>query len=234
MSNNIIVLLINFLIGAIGLFVFISKKKIDSASQMKKKYFFYLFIVIFILTCIRFLGIYLPVIFCLIVLIGVYEIFNIAKNDILILILSLLIFLAEGFFFIKFSLVKWEIVAWMYTLVVTFDGYCQICGQLFGKNLMIPKISPRKTWEGLFGGIILTFVSAFFLQKVLPHYYIMVLLVIITSLTGDLLASLLKRLVKAKDFNNLIPGHGGILDRFDSFIFSGCVFGILNIFYAFS
>jgi len=229
-SHNIIVLLINFLIGAIGLFVFISKKKIDSASQMKKKYFSYLFIVFFILACIRFSGEYLPMIFGIIVLMGFYEIFKITKSNRIILILSLLVFLAEGFFFIKFSFVKWEVIAWAYTLVVTFDGYCQICGQLFGKNRMIPKISPRKTWEGFFGGIILTFVSAFFLQKVLPHYYLMVWLVIITSLAGDLLASFLKRLVKAKDFSNLIPGHGGILDRFDSFIFCGCVMGIISVY----
>jgi phosphatidate cytidylyltransferase len=233
MSDNIIVLVLNFLIGAIGLFVFIRKKKIDSASLLTKKYFSYLLIVSVLLTCIRFSGIYLSWIFSLIVIAGAYEIIKISKKDKTVLTLSLLIFITEGYFFVSFGFEKWEIVAWVYTLVVIFDGYCQICGQLFGKHLLFPKISPRKTWEGLISGVILTYISAFFLKNVLPHYYFMVLLVVITSLAGDLLASFLKRRVHVKEFSNLIPGHGGIMDRFDSFIFCGCLFGIINMIYAF-
>jgi phosphatidate cytidylyltransferase len=233
MINIIIVLVINFLIGAIGLFVFIRKKNMDSKSQRNKKYFSYLILVSLLLACIRYSGIYLAFIFGIIVLIGAYEIVRIAKSNKTILILSLLLFFTEGFFFVKFATVRWEIVAWAYTLVVTFDGYCQICGQLFGKKLMVPKISPRKTWEGLFGGIILTYISAFFLQRVLPQYYLMVLLVIVAALSGDLLASYLKRLLKEKEYSDLIPGHGGIMDRFDSFILCGCLFEILNIIFVF-
>jgi phosphatidate cytidylyltransferase len=232
MNNNIFVLVINFLIGAIGLFVFIRNKKIDSASMLTRKYFSYLLIVSCILACIRFSGIYLPIIFSIIVIAGAYEIIKISKKNNTVLILSLLIFITEGCFFVNFGFAKWEVIAWVYTLVVTFDGYCQICGQMFGKNLLLAKISPRKTWEGFIGGIILTFISSFFLQKVLPHYYLMVLLVVVSSLTGDLLASSLKRRVCVKDFSNLIPGHGGIMDRFDSFIFCGCLFGLINIIYA--
>jgi phosphatidate cytidylyltransferase len=234
MSSNVIVLLINFMIGAIGLFVFIRKKKIDSASLLTKKYFSYLVIVSCILACIRFSGIYLPIIFFIIAAGGAYEIIKISNKEKTVLILSLLIFIIEGFFFVRFGFMKWEIVAWVYTLVVIFDGYCQICGQLFGKKLLLPTISPRKTWEGLIGGTLLTFISAFFLQKVLPHYYFMVMLVVVASLAGDLLASFLKRRVHVKEFSNLIPGHGGIMDRFDSFIFCGCLFGIINIIYAFN
>jgi phosphatidate cytidylyltransferase len=233
MINIIIVLVINFLIGAIGLFVFIRKKNMDSKSQRNKKYFSYLILVSLLLACISYSGIYLAFIFGIIVLIGAYEIVRIAKSNKTVLILSLMLFFAEGFFFVKFATVRWEIVAWAYTLVVTFDGYCQICGQLFGKKLMIPKISPRKTWEGLFGGIILTYISAFFLQRVLPQYYLMVLLVIVAALSGDLLASYLKRLLKEKEYSDLIPGHGGIMDRFDSFILCGCLFEILNIIFVF-
>ncbi len=233
MVNIIIVLAINFLIGAIGLFVFIRKKNIDTRSQRTSKYFSYLIIVSSLLACIRYSGAYLAIIFGIIILFGAYEIYRITKSNKSILILSLLLFLIEGLFFIKFSFIRWEIVAWVYTLVVTFDGYCQICGQLFGKNLMIPKVSPRKTWAGLVGGIILTYISSFFLQRVLPHYYLMVLLVVLAALTGDLLASYLKRLVNEKEFSVLIPGHGGIMDRFDSFILSGCLFEILNIIFVF-
>jgi phosphatidate cytidylyltransferase len=200
---------------------------------VNKKYFSYLIIVFLLLTLIRYSGLYLPLIFGIIVLTGAYEIFRIAKTHKSILILSLIFFLVEGFFFVKFATVKWEIVAWVYILVATFDGYCQICGQLFGKTLMVPKISPRKTWEGLIGGIVLTYISAYFLQRILPQYYLMVLLVIVTALSGDLLASYLKRLVKEKEYGNLIPGHGGIMDRFDSFILCGCLFEILNIIFEF-
>jgi phosphatidate cytidylyltransferase len=234
MFNNIIVLLVNFLIGAIGLFVFIRKKKIESTSYLIKKYFSYLFIVIILLVGIRFLGKYLPILFSIIILSGIYEIIKVSKHKKLVLVISILFFLLIGNFFILFGSNKWEIVAWVYTLVVIFDGYSQICGQLFGKHLMIPKISPRKTWEGFVGGILLTYISAYFLKGVIPYYYIMIFIVIISSMIGDLLASYLKRLSDVKDFSKLIPGHGGILDRFDSFIFSGCIIGLIHILYQIS
>ena len=122
MVNIIIVLSINFLIGAIGLFVFIQKKNIDSKSHRTKKYFSYLIIVSLLLACIHYSGMYLPFIFGVIVLIGAYEIFRIAKNNKSILILSLLLFLAEGFFFVKFATVRLKLLpGYIHLLLLLMD-----------------------------------------------------------------------------------------------------------------
>lgn len=228
------ILTINFLIGAIALFVFIRKKKIESAKQQKAKYFYYLLIVSSMLLYIRFLEDYIYVLFAMILLIGFYEIIKISKYNKNVLIISLLMFLVFGFFFINFSLKDWKTIAWVYSLVVIFDGYSQLCGQLFGKHLIIPKISPRKTIEGVAGGLILTYLSAFFIKAITAEYLLLVFIVIISSFIGDLLASYLKRIMKVKDYSDLIPGHGGILDRFDGFIFSGFMFGLISVFYEIS
>ena len=87
---------------------------------------------------------------------------------------------------------------------------------------MAPKISPKKTWEGFAGGVVLTLVLAFFVEKYFPelrgNWMIVGLLVSIFAPLGDLVESQLKRSFAVKDSGNIIPGHGGVLDRLDSFI----------------
>lgn len=110
-------------------------------------------------------------------------------------------------------------------------------GMLFGKHHMCPHISPHKTWEGFAGGVVFSFVFSFLFAFILskcsypilrgtldvPHvYWIIVfsLLMPLAAVIGDLLFSLVKRNFGIKDFSNLIPGHGGILDRIDSLSFA--------------
>lgn len=105
------------------------------------------------------------------------------------------------------------------------DTFAYIIGNLFGKNKLSPTISPNKTIEGFIGGILGSVVlvvlySVYF--KITPLWS-MILLSILTSILsqlGDLAASKIKRITKIKDFGNIMPGHGGVLDRFDSIIFS--------------
>lgn len=103
-------------------------------------------------------------------------------------------------------------------------AYCT--GHLLGKNALCPSISPRKTVEGAVGGLLFCFLAAVLFQLIYPHLFsdplIMVLGIIIGIVVqlGDLVESSLKRLGKIKDSGELIPGHGGILDRFDSLLFS--------------
>ena len=105
---------------------------------------------------------------------------------------------------------------------------------------MIERVSPKKTWEGFFGGIILTAITlmvwAFVLASVdngnhailkglldLDHWYHIVILsslIPLVSVLGDLVFSAIKRYYGIKDFSNIMPGHGGILDRMDSIIFA--------------
>ncbi|MBE6879256.1 MAG: CDP-archaeol synthase [Ruminococcaceae bacterium] len=118
------------------------------------------------------------------------------------------------------------------------DAGAYFVGTFLGKHKMCPKISPKKTWEGFFGGIITTGVIALitcFVYEFIDttvnngvhtfsvNYLYLVGLSLVLSVLGvlgDLSASLIKRECSVKDFGNILPGHGGVLDRFDSVLFA--------------
>ncbi len=127
-----------------------------------------------------------------------------------------------GSFFVLLALA----IAWM------SDTGAYFCGKFFGKNKLCPEVSPKKTIEGFIGGIIVCIISmviiAFifnnfiFPQKHQINYVLVIILGLIgspISALGDLCFSVIKRKCGVKDFGTLMPGHGGILDRFDSVIF---------------
>lgn len=121
-----------------------------------------------------------------------------------------------------FSDMVWLIVitAFGTDVMAYFSGY------LLGKHKLCPKISPKKTIEGSVGGILGSVILSglfgyFFMPEVLVHCLIIGVLGGIVSQFGDLTASVFKRKMGIKDYGNLIPGHGGILDRFDSVLFTG-------------
>lgn len=108
------------------------------------------------------------------------------------------------------------------------DTFAYFVGSLLGRHKLCPSISPNKSVEGAVGGIlgslILVIVYSIFF-KIEPIWLMSIMSVIasILSQMGDLVASRMKRLAKIKDFGKLIPGHGGIIDRFDSIIFTSPV-----------
>ena len=110
----------------------------------------------------------------------------------------------------------------LFVLIWSSDTFAYLSGRLFGKHKMAPKISPKKTWEGFAGGVILTLVFAFFIEEYFPelrgNWIVVGFLVSVFAPLGDLVESQLKRSFGVKDSGNIIPGHGGILDRLDSFI----------------
>lgn len=110
----------------------------------------------------------------------------------------------------------------LFVLIWSSDTFAYLTGKFFGKHKMAPKISPKKTWEGFAGGVVLTLVLGFFIEKYFPelrgNWMIVGLLVSIFAPLGDLVESQLKRSFAVKDSGNIIPGHGGVLDRLDSFI----------------
>lgn len=125
------------------------------------------------------------------------------------------------------------------------DTMAYVAGRLFGRHKLTPLLSPKKTVEGAIGGILGAMLLAYLYILVLEHsfgmqvytssVYIMVLTIVffasIASQFGDLFASGFKRTKGVKDFGRLIPGHGGILDRFDSILFTApVVYIILTLF----
>ncbi|MDS0524896.1 phosphatidate cytidylyltransferase [Clostridium sp. SHJSY1] len=112
------------------------------------------------------------------------------------------------------------------------DTAAYYSGRRFGKTKLCPKVSPKKTVEGLIGGIIGAtiscgafgiFTNLYITQVPVYNFFIIGALCGGFGTFGDLVASSIKRYVGIKDYSNLIPGHGGILDRFDSILFSGAV-----------
>lgn len=116
----------------------------------------------------------------------------------------------------------------MFMFIWISDTGAFIVGSLIGKNKLFERISPKKSWEGFFGGLAfniaaavalcLTCASTFGLPANVWIWIGLALIVTITATLGDLIESLLKRTANVKDSGNLIPGHGGILDRIDSLL----------------
>ena len=104
------------------------------------------------------------------------------------------------------------------------DIFAYIVGITMGRHRLFERISPKKSWEGFFGGLLGAMAMGFVAAKVLDANVAMwiglALIAAITGVFGDLVESLLKRSVDVKDSGNIIPGHGGWLDRFDALIFS--------------
>jgi phosphatidate cytidylyltransferase len=108
-------------------------------------------------------------------------------------------------------------------LIWIYDTMAYVSGRLAGKHPLWKRISPKKTWEGAIGGALFAMILAFVLSRTdtalsLPGWVGLSLVVVVFGTLGDLFESWLKRVTGKKDSGNLLPGHGGILDRFDSLL----------------
>jgi phosphatidate cytidylyltransferase len=116
------------------------------------------------------------------------------------------------------------IVFGLFLLIWSNDTFAYLVGSFIGKHKMYERISPGKTWEGTIGGALLTVIFSAFFYKwfgVLSSkdWILIGVIVAVFGTIGDLIESMLKRSVGVKDSGNVMPGHGGILDRFDSLIY---------------
>ena len=120
----------------------------------------------------------------------------------------------------------WEVFM-LFVLIWSSDSFAYFTGRLFGKHKMAPKISPKKTWEGFAGGVFFTLILGYFIEQKFPelrgNWMVIGFLVSVFAPIGDLVESQLKRTFGVKDSGNIIPGHGGVLDRLDSFIIAAPV-----------
>ncbi len=113
------------------------------------------------------------------------------------------------------------------------DVGAYIIGILFGKHRLLERVSPKKSWEGFWGGFITTIAISiiagkFFFNEPILKYAIIGAVVSVAAVYGDLFESLIKRELHVKDSGNVIPGHGGIWDRFDALYFAAPAYFIVD------
>src|SRR5690606_21284815 len=117
-----------------------------------------------------------------------------------------------------------KLVLGFFILIWCNDTFAYICGKLLGKHKLFPSISPKKTIEGFVGGVLFAIIAgvlinSYFIEVSYLFWVLVAILVASFGTVGDLVESKFKRQAEIKDSGKIIPGHGGILDRLDSFIF---------------
>jgi len=127
-----------------------------------------------------------------------------------------------------------DLILFIFILTCTFDTFAYIFGRKFGKNKIMPSISPKKSWEGFAGGYLFTIIATYIITRYIQTINLeliisITLLLPFTATLGDFIASYYKRKAGVKDSGNIIPGHGGILDRMDAFMITIPATYILNI-----
>ena len=109
-------------------------------------------------------------------------------------------------------------------LTWVLDSGAYFSGRFLGKHPLFPRVSPKKTWEGAIGGAVLTLILAWVLQTYHSpdnySWWIIAIIICVFSQIGDLVESMFKRSIQLKDSGSILPGHGGMLDRFDGIYLS--------------
>ncbi len=219
-----------FLVGGLGIYL-ASRTKVPSVRHDRRtKFISYFCTVHFVLLC-AFLGTAVVSGLMLVILsIGAYELYRVLSPvcaspiphragigvGYVLLSVGMLAFL---------SVSPRETVVFVYLVVAAFDGFSQVAGQLFGRYPIAPSISPGKTVEGALGGAAAAAALAVLLRPLVNLSPVQSLgaccWIVLGGLSGDLFASWVKRRGGVKDFGTFLPGQGGILDRFDSFLIAG-------------
>lgn len=153
-----------------------------------------------------------------------------SKLNILTLLIEILLYIGIPFLLYHYISVNYitEFKTVLFVLIIFIwinDTFAYLVGSSFGKHKLMPSVSPKKSIEGFIGGGVFTIVSSFALYHLYNYfnlwfYLIMAVMVFILGTIGDLIESRMKRIQNVKDSGTMLPGHGGFLDRFDSFIFT--------------
>jgi phosphatidate cytidylyltransferase len=123
------------------------------------------------------------------------------------------------YYYQKFIIIGYFVILW------TSDTFAYLIGTWLGKHRLYERISPKKSWEGVMGGLIFALIAAWILStqftKLSPaQWMLLAIVIVITGIIGDLVESMFKRSIQVKDTGHILPGHGGVLDRFDALFFS--------------
>lgn len=221
-----------YLMGAIAVFELLRMKRLKIASIPGVIAIILLWIVLVpteyneVFTALKFTKIEIVLLFVLLIL--TYTV--VSKNsfnfdDAGLVILSAL-YIGFGFYYmLEIRAIGLEFIFYAFVVIWTTDSGAYFVGRKLGKKKLWPEISPNKTIEGFIGGIVTAVVFAFIFNMIADVFESFSSLLIVTILVsifgqiGDLVESALKRHYKVKDSGTLLPGHGGILDRFDSMLF---------------
>ncbi|MAU59057.1 MAG: phosphatidate cytidylyltransferase [Flavobacteriaceae bacterium] len=154
--------------------------------------------------------------------------------------LPLLYISGSSYFIILSQKVFPEFLYWItiyfFSIIWVNNTFAYIIGKNFGKNLLYKNISPKKTWEGFWGGLIFSIIGSVIYFNIQSNFNILffissAILLSILATIGDLIQSKFKRKANIKDSGSLIPGHGGFFDRMDSVIYSAPFYYLLLIFF---
>lgn len=237
MVNTIYYIILGyFLAGTAGIYVINRKKEKPFAKRNWIKLVTY-FIIINILFFSIVLGEPFIILSVIIASGGLVELIKLqsvsAKGGKIFFAFSVIIYLIMSYGFINFAGMERGIVLYVFLILSIFDSFSQISGQLWGKKKLMPKISPNKTWMGLTGGAVISLLSGILIKELIgvPVFRSLIIsaVVIIAAFAGDAASSYYKRQYNVKDFSDLIPGHGGILDRFDSLIAAGALIAFADL-----
>jgi phosphatidate cytidylyltransferase len=120
---------------------------------------------------------------------------------------------------------SYQIIIGFFIMLWANDTGAYLAGKYLGKHKLFERISPKKTWEGSLGGGLLSIalgyiISLYFTNLNLENWIVISIIIVVFGGIGDLVESMLKRSIGVKDSGNILPGHGGILDRFDGLLIS--------------
>jgi len=150
-------------------------------------------------------------------------------------IIGLLYISIPIFLVIKIRFHGSEILFWMFAVIWSTDIFAFFAGKNLGGPKLAPKISPNKTWSGLLGGLVASavigFLSSFMFSGGVIFFILISILLAIIEQLSDLLESKFKRIFGVKDSGNIIPGHGGVLDRLDGMMLvAPALFALITFF----
>lgn len=135
---------------------------------------------------------------------------------------------------VSYSITSFWPVLTIFILVWCSDTFAYLVGRKLGKHKLFERISPKKSWEGFFGGMIFSVIGgiliAYFIEAPIYQFIVYAILISVFGTIGDLVESMLKRSLNLKDSGSILPGHGGILDRFDAVLFVIPIIYFLNQF----
>jgi len=231
-----LIILTYFLIGGFVI-LYINEK---SLNQDKKhnwlKYFTFFLTVNLLFASVMFNEIYFHYLSIIIILISFFEVTRLIflTGKLKTGLISLIFLALFSFTFIGFSLLEKQLLIIVIFTVSIFDAFSQLAGQLFGRRKILPLISPNKTAEGMIGGYLFSIASSVLIFKMLNKDIVQSLYfgfgIATFAFLGDLSASYIKRKFGVKDYSRLLPGIGGVLDKFDSLIFCGSFIYVIRIY----